>query len=251
MHRPLLVAILFISAIALEAQLPQQGQRPQLGSTGAFATSKVGVARLDAGETRGEKWQPVLRPYAVERMGVALENDFADPQVYPQENPQLAMRLGGGGAGAASKRGRWYGHQVLLADLATAGLAGAVGGNVAIISWFAGPAIVHTLHGNRRGALVSTAYRAVLPISGAVLGFVILWEGEDVDSDFPVNALGALLGGALGVIASSAIDWLFIAREKSDVSARADLKKEHQVQVLPLGVRLSRSAFRIEMGVSF
>jgi hypothetical protein len=91
----------------------------------------------------------------------------------------------------------------------------------------------------------------VLPISGAVLGFVILGEGEDVDSDFPVNALGALLGGALGVIASSAIDWLFIAREKSDVSARADLKKEHQVQVLPLGVRLSRSAFRIEMGVSF
>ena len=235
MHRPLLVAILFISSIALEAQLPQQGQRPQLGSTGAFATSKVGVARLDAGETSGEKWQPLLRPYAVERIGAALGKDFADPQVYPQDDMQLAMRLGGGGAGAASKRGRSYGLQVFLADLVTVGLAGAVGGNVAIISWFAAPAIVHMRHGNRHGALVSAAFRAALPLGCAGLGKVTLGDIEDVEPDFPVNALGALLGGAVGVIASSAIDWFFVAREKSDVSARADLKKEHQVAGIATG----------------
>ena len=108
---------------------------------------------------------------------------------------------------------KWYGHHVMLADLAVIGL-GAASGEPAIIlsSVLSGP-LVHAFHGNSKGAGLSALVRATLPLGGFLLGAA-------AGSDDCVSDRGALcgfgyifIGGALGFGAALGIDYFLLSKK--------------------------------------
>lgn len=109
-----------------------------------------------------------------------------------------------------------YGWQILIADVAAiaAGAATEEGG-ITVAMYLGGGPIIHLAHGSVGRAMGSLALRAGLPVTGMFLGIAI--EEPSCQGEFLCGFGGMVIGGAIGVLAASAIDIGILAKKSRRV----------------------------------
>ncbi len=131
-----------------------------------------------------------------------------------------------------------YGYQIALADGAAiaAGLATENGGAM-IGLYLAGGPIIHFSHGQVGRGFLSLGLRVGLPYLGAIVGAAVGESNcQGVDDEWFCGVGELLLGGALGAVAASVIDWTVLAK-KTTTMERESLFQVGSVRANPnLGV---------------
>lgn len=127
----------------------------------------------------------------------------------------------------------WYGWQTLIVDGASIGTM-AIGGAapplalVGFGGYLIGPAFVHGANGNSRGAGLSIALRATLPLLGGLIGYASAGRCTDTDPEhkqffgpcflhgFAEAGIGVVVGATLAIV----IDTAAIARGERAVESK-------------------------------
>ncbi|MBI3204298.1 MAG: hypothetical protein HYZ29_22365 [Myxococcales bacterium] len=127
-----------------------------------------------------------------------VDDEREEPRQRPEQKP----------------RERWYGGEILLADVASITLLFAAPPVGAVGYLFGGP-IVHAAHGEGGNSVGSFGVRVAMPMLGALGGCAISGDSGDWGC-LP----GAVLGLGAGVIAASAIDASVIAYQEQPARPR-------------------------------
>ena len=102
---------------------------------------------------------------------------------------------------------RWYGYQIILADLGSfvlvSGGFGKSAQKVGVVTFVAAAPIIHGMHGNIFGAALSPVMRVVLPIAGVYTGQKLF---NCAPRDEYCSLVGGLLGGGLGLVIAIGFD---------------------------------------------
>jgi hypothetical protein len=114
---------------------------------------------------------------------------------------------------------RWYGYQIMAADLTSVGLAvfGAQP-SVGEIGLVVGPSLIHTVHGRVGMAIGSPMLRLGLPAAGALVGALARscsstgqalgsGLGEPAEQDDGCGTNRVLLGAGVGLLVAMVLDW--------------------------------------------
>jgi len=135
------------------------------------------------------------------------------------EGVDIERCLGGPTPTRDAVGGRWYGAQILLAELASLGL-GPVGawtntGSLALVGAFGvlfSPAIIYGIHGNWGRAAGSAGIHVGLGLAGAFLGAAV-GSGSNDDDEGLRAAGGAVIGLIASQIVATTIDVASFAYE--------------------------------------
>lgn len=140
----------------------------------------------------------------------------------------------------------WYGWQTLIVDGASIGTM-ALGGAapplalVGLGGYLIGPAFVHGANGNSRGAALSIAMRASLPLLGGLIGYASAGRCTDTDPEnkqffgpcflhgFAEAGIGVLVGATTAIV----IDTAAIARGDRPVERKTDDGRPRVTGVAP------------------
>jgi hypothetical protein len=150
----------------------------------------------------------------------AGQSSVGEPAPIPSARsigPENAIRTGK--AEAAQPVERWYGYQIMAADLTSVGLAvfGAQS-SVGEIGLVIGPSLIHTVHGRIGMAIGSPMLRLGLPAAGALVGALARpcastgrdpgqGLGEAAEQDGWCGTQSALLGAGVGLLVAMILDW--------------------------------------------
>jgi hypothetical protein len=120
---------------------------------------------------------------------------------------------------------KWYGYQLMLSDLGSLVTAaalsksnGGTAGVVGVAGFVAVPAVIHGVHRNVTGAIVSPIVRLGLPVMGALIGAGL--ESCSPDEWF-CGLGGAIVGGGIGMLTAMILDYS-LAWEHLGASAASD-----------------------------
>lgn len=145
-----------------------------------------------------------------------------------------------------------YGYQIAMADGAALLSAFAIehgGGGAMIGIYLAGGPIIHFAHGQLGRGFLSFGLRVGLPYLGMMAGAAEA-DRSCADSDEFLCGLGDIvLGGAIGALTASVIDWTLLARKTTTMS-RPALFRVGGVRANP-DVGVTRGGVRLGLSGSF
>lgn len=123
----------------------------------------------------------------------------------------------------------WYGWQILMTDLAAAGIlvasADSDSDNSALLLftgaiYLGASPVIHGYHNQGRKSAISLGMRVGLPVLGGFLGY---YSAGDCFECHSTHGLFEAIGGTLiGVAAASVIDIAFLSRESRPSAGRAE-----------------------------